>query len=92
MNMRHKSALMVLADRFQQIDPTLSREQAVLKADDEVTRLMAGKGLSKDAERARSLRLRADALVAAGKTREDAIVQADREIPVYQSVRLQHRQ
>jgi len=79
--MKKPNPLLMLADKFQAADPTLTREAAIIRASDEVDRFRSGKGLSPMAKRAREFTLRADKHVAAGKTREEALVLADKEMP-----------
>ncbi len=78
--MKKPNPLMLLADKFQAADPSLTREAAILRAGDEVNRFKAGKGLSPAACDARALSMRADAIVRQGKRREDAIIQASEEL------------
>ena len=79
--MHKPNPLMLLADKFMAADPSLTREAAILRAGDEVLRFKSGQPLSRAATRARELTLRADKHVAAGKSREDAFVLADKEMP-----------
>jgi hypothetical protein len=81
MTMSKPNPLLLLADKFQAADPSLTREAAILRASDEVARFRSGKGLSPNAQRARAFTLRADKHVAAGMSREDALILADKETP-----------